>query len=129
VVNLSGVSRTTTPVCHRAINSRNSGGKSDPQSIIQPTDLDCGGGEKSRAPRAEYDPAPPTMSLTGGFGEGNSISSNGDEHWWGQIVDSQHTDNEHAQRAEIDLGFILCHVERQIATVLCRWCFPVLARI
>lgn len=29
-----------------------------------------------RAPKAEYEPAPPTMSLTGGFGGGNSISSN-----------------------------------------------------
>jgi hypothetical protein len=55
--------------------SRSSGGKSDPQSTIQPTDSDCGGGENIRAPNAEYDPAPPTMSLTGGFGGGNSISS------------------------------------------------------
>jgi hypothetical protein len=74
----------TTPVCHFAMKSRSSGGKSEPQSTIQPTDFDLGGGENRRAPRAEYAPAPPTMSLTGGFGGGNSISSDRDEHRRGQ---------------------------------------------
>lgn len=43
-------------------------GKSDPWSTIQETVWESGGGEKRRAPRAEYDPAPPMMSKTGGFG-------------------------------------------------------------
>lgn len=51
------------------------GGKSVPWSTIQPTDLDKGGGEKRRAPRAEYEPAPPRMSRAGGRGGRYSISS------------------------------------------------------
>lgn len=36
-----------------------------PASMIQPTDLDCGGGEKRRAPMAENVPAPPIMLILG----------------------------------------------------------------
>ena len=43
-------------------------GKSLPLSMIQETVRDKGGGEKSRAPRAEYEPPPPKMSNTGGLG-------------------------------------------------------------
>ena len=43
-------------------------GKSDPSSIIQDIVFDKGGGEKRRAPRAEYEPAPPRTSKIGGFG-------------------------------------------------------------
>ena len=42
-----------------------SGGKSVPSSIIQPTELDRGGGERRRAPIAEYVPAPPMMFVLG----------------------------------------------------------------
>jgi hypothetical protein len=54
---------------------RTSSGKSDPQSTIQPTDFDLGGGENTRAPKAAYEPAPPTMPLTGGRSSPKSISS------------------------------------------------------
>lgn len=40
-------------------------GKSVPASMIQPTDLDLGGGEKRRAPMAEKVPAPPMMFVWG----------------------------------------------------------------
>ena len=50
-------------------------GKSDPSSIIQDIVFDKGGGEKRRAPRAEYEPAPPRTSKTGGFGRLWWISS------------------------------------------------------
>jgi hypothetical protein len=43
-------------------------GKSEPLSTTHDTVLDSGGGEKRRAPRAEYDPDPPKMSKTGGVG-------------------------------------------------------------
>jgi hypothetical protein len=43
-------------------------GKSDPLSTIQETVFERGGGERRRAPRAEYEPAPPNTSYTDGFG-------------------------------------------------------------
>lgn len=51
------------------------GGKSEPWSMIHPTEDDNGGGEKIRAPIAEYVPAPPRISLTGVIGGMKSISS------------------------------------------------------
>ena len=38
------------------------GGKSDPLSTTHETVLERGGGEKNRAPRAAYEPAPPKIS-------------------------------------------------------------------
>ena len=101
----------STPVFHWAIYSRSSAGKSDPQSTIQPTPLECGGGEKMRAPNAEYVPAPPTISLTGGFGGGNSISS-----WMVQCIviydlSQALTDDEHPQCTEVDFLIVFHHVE------------------
>ena len=55
--------------------SRSSVGKSEPQSTIQPTEREAGGGEKMRAPKAEYAPAPPGTFVTGGVGGRNSMSS------------------------------------------------------
>lgn len=43
-------------------------GKSEPLSTIQETVLERGGGEKRRAPKAEYEPAPPRTSYTEGVG-------------------------------------------------------------
>lgn len=43
-------------------------GKSEPVDMTQETVLERGGGEKRRAPRAEYVPAPPGTSKTGGVG-------------------------------------------------------------
>jgi hypothetical protein len=50
-------------------------GKSEPASTIQPIVLERGGGERRRAPRAEYVPAPPMMFKDGGVGGGWWISS------------------------------------------------------
>lgn len=75
VVSLSGVSRIRQLVCHWAMVWRSSSGKSEPQSTTHPTDCDWGGGENMRAPTAEYDPAPPRIPSTGGFGGGKWISS------------------------------------------------------
>lgn len=61
-------SRMRQEVCHDSICSVRLGGKSDPLSTIQETVLDNGGGENKRAPKAEKDPAPPSMSKTGGVG-------------------------------------------------------------
>lgn len=57
--------RINTPVSQDEMVSCRSGGKSVPASMIQPTDLDSGGGEKRRAPMAEKVPAPPIMSFWG----------------------------------------------------------------
>jgi hypothetical protein len=56
-------------------------GKSEPQSTIQPTDFDNGGGEKRRAPSAAYAPAPPITSFAGAFPGPKSISSIRNEPW------------------------------------------------
>jgi hypothetical protein len=55
-------------VCHAVIWEVTESGKSEPLSTIQETVWERGGGEKRRAPSAEYDPAPPRMSKTGGLG-------------------------------------------------------------
>ncbi len=55
-------------VCQDVINVVRLGGKSDPLSTIQEIVRDRGGGENSRAPRAENEPPPPRISKTGGLG-------------------------------------------------------------
>jgi len=55
-------------VFHAAISDVMDGGKSEPLSTIQDTVRDRGGGEKKRAPSAEKEPAPPSMSYTEGVG-------------------------------------------------------------
>jgi hypothetical protein len=75
VVSLFGVSRRTHEVSHWLIEDRIESGKSDPQSTIQPTDCDNGGGEKRRAPRAAYEPAPPIMSVKVGSSWPKEMSS------------------------------------------------------
>lgn len=86
VVFLSGVSRMTQLVSQDRIVSRNSSGKSEPASTIHPTACESGGGEKSRAPRADHDPAPPRMSLTGSVGGGNLMSSGPDQPYLMMIL-------------------------------------------
>ena len=44
-------------------------------STIQEMVFEIGGGEKSRAPKAEKEPAPPKISYTGGVGGKKCISS------------------------------------------------------
>jgi hypothetical protein len=68
VVSLERSSRIKQEVPHASILEVILLGKSEPLSTTHDTVLDSGGGEKRRAPRAEYDPDPPKMSKTGGVG-------------------------------------------------------------
>lgn len=68
-------SRMTAPVLQLSMTVESLAGKSEPLSITHPTERDSGGWENRRAPRAEYVPAPPSMSRTGGVGLWKSISS------------------------------------------------------
>lgn len=70
VVRREELDRKRHDVCHSAIAVSREAGKSVPLSTIQPTFLDSGGVEKSRAPRTEKVPPPPRMSNTGGVGGG-----------------------------------------------------------
>lgn len=70
VVSREGSVRMTTEVAQAEMSAAMGSGKSEPRSMIQPTVLESGGGEKSRAPSAEYVPAPPRISTTGGLGDG-----------------------------------------------------------
>jgi hypothetical protein len=114
VVNLSGVSLTTAPVCHWLMDTRNSGGKSEPQSMTQPTVFENGGGENTRAPSAEYEPAPPTISLTGGFGGANSISSDRIEHRLLSVLSNLHTNYKHPQCTKFYLCIVVRHADGQV---------------
>jgi hypothetical protein len=53
VVKREGSVRTRQEVCQLSMTEVIEGGKSEPASTIQDTVLERGGGEKSRAPRAE----------------------------------------------------------------------------
>lgn len=53
-------------VFHDEIKGIREDGKSEPASMIQPQVLERGGGERRRAPRAEYEPAPPRMLYCAG---------------------------------------------------------------
>jgi hypothetical protein len=69
-------------------------------------------GEKMRAPTAEYDPAPPRMSVTGGLGGGKCISSVHDNEFDRSIVyrfpaHNKITNYEHGQSAKFYLRHAL----------------------
>lgn len=60
--------RMRQEVCQDDISCDKEGGKSEPRSRIHDTVRERGGGEKIRAPMAEYVPAPPITSNSGGLG-------------------------------------------------------------